>query len=451
MHPPIRVFLSAALLAVSATAALAAGPSLTLYTSDLGLVKENRSVEFRGGSDTLRLEGVSNRLDPSSMRLLPSSGRLERLAYRWDVASGEGLLERSLGARVRIMSKNERVTEGTLLSADGAWIVVRAEDGSLVTLARDALQEVRLARPDASLTLRPAIEAVVDDTRRGNGSVDLFYLTGGLSWAAEHQLVRTGETTARWSSVVRVENTTGRAYTDAKVKLIAGNVARTVPAPPPHVMRTEAMSKMMDQVGNAAGVPEEQAFSDYHLYTLPGTQTLRDRESQTLMLVEAKDVQVKPLYVYRGGDMAGVQSRLELVNSAREGTGAPLPAGRVRAFMPDADQELQFTGETSMRHTAVDEKLTLTLGYAFDLAAERKQTSERRISDREREYAVEIKLRNRKKVDATIVVEEPAGGDIEVIKSSHPAKRDEAHLLRFTVPVAAGKEVVLTYTARQRW
>jgi hypothetical protein len=30
-------------------------------------------------------------------------------------------------------------------------------------------------------------------------------------------------------------------------------------------------------------------------------------------------------------------------------------------------------------------------------------------------------------------------------------KRDEANLLKFTVPVAAGKEVVLTYTARQRW
>ena len=450
MNTPTRALVATVLLAVLATAAQAAGPSLTLYTSDLGLVKENRAVEFRGGSDTLRLEGVSSRLDPSSMRLQPSSGRLERLAYRWDVATGDGLLERSRGERVRIMSKNERVTEGTLLSADGGWIVVRAEDGTLVTLARDALQEVRLARPDASLTLRPAIEAVIDDTRRGRGTVDLFYLTGGLSWAAEHQLVRTGETTARWSSAVRIENTTGRDYLDARVKLIAGSVART--APPPMIPRPEMMAQtkqVMDAVGS--GVPEEQAFSDYHLYTLPGTVMLRDRESQTLMLIETKDIQVKPLYVYRGGDMAGVQSRLELVNSAREGTGAPLPAGRVRAFTPDADQELQFTGETAMRHTAVDEKLTLTLGYAFDLVAERKQTSERRISDREREYSVEIKLRNRKKVDATIVVEEPAGGDIEVIKSSHPAKRDEAHLIQFTIPVAAGKEVVLTYTARQRW
>jgi len=99
----------------------------------------------------------------------------------------------------------------------------------------------------------------------------------------------------------------------------------------------------------------------------------------------------------------------------------------------------------------VDEKVTLEMGYAFDLAAERKQVSERRVSDREREYSVEIKLRNRKPVDATIRVEEPANGDTDVIKSSLPVIRDEAGLLKWTVPVAAGKEVVLTYTARQRW
>lgn len=447
MNAPTRATTLAALLAALATAAHAAGPSLTLYTSDLGLVKESRTVDFRGGNDTLRLEGVSNRLDPSSIRLTPSSGRLGRLAYRWDVATGDGVLERSIGARVRIMSKNERVTEGTLLSSDGAWLVVRAEDGALVTLAREAMQEVRLARPDASLSLKPAIEAVVDGARRGAGTADLFYLTGGLSWAAEHTLVRTGETTARWSSVVRVENTTGRAYTDARVKLVAGDIARGGPRPPRAEMMAQAM-KVSDGAGNA---PEEQAFADYHLYTLPGTATLRDRESQTLVLLEPKDITVKPLYVYRGGDAAGVQSRLEFMNTAREGTGAPLPAGRVRTYMPDADQDVQLTGETSIRHTAVDEKVTLTLGYAFDLAVERKQTSEKRISDREREYSVEIKLRNRKKTDATIVVEEPVGGDIEVTKSSLPASRTDANLLKFTVPVAAGKEVVLTYTARQRW
>src|SRR5262249_2347249 len=67
---PVRrnVAMSLRTLLLGLTAALIpaasfAGPSLTLYTSDLGLVKESRAVDFRGGRDTLRLENVSNRLD----------------------------------------------------------------------------------------------------------------------------------------------------------------------------------------------------------------------------------------------------------------------------------------------------------------------------------------------------------------------------------------------------
>jgi hypothetical protein len=424
-----------------------AGPSLTLYTSDLGLVKETRDVQLDGGSDTLRLEGVSSRLDASSLRFVPGSGRLTRLAYRWDVASGDALIERAIGARVRVVSKNERVNEGTLLSADGAWLVVRGEDGAIVTLSRESTQEVRLARPEPGLSLRPAIEAVVAGGKKGRGTADLSYLTGGLSWSAEHTLARTGETSARWSAVVRVENSTGRTYADARVKLIAGNLARSRP----EMQRADMKVLSMSAEGAPGEAPSEQSFADYHLYTLPGSVTLRDRESQTLVLLEPKDVAIKPLYVYRGGDASGVRSRLEMVNSAKDGTGAPLPAGRVRCYAPDADQDLQLTGEASVKHTAVDEKLTLDLGYAFDLVAERKQVSDRRVSDREREYSVEIKLRNRKKTDATIQVEEPVGGDVEVIKSSAPVSRTEAGVLRFTLAVPAGKETVLTYTARHRW
>ncbi len=447
MKPRVLLILAAALAAAPVSAG--AGPSLTLYTSDLGLVKETRPLEFRGGRDTLRLEGVSNRLDASALRLVPSSGRLARLAYRWDVATGDGLLEHAIGARVRAVSKNERITEGTLLSADGGWLVVRGDDGGLSMLSREAMQEVRLAKPEAGLSLRPAIEAVVEGGKKGGGTAELQYLTGGLSWAAEHTLVRTGETSAQWSAVVRVENTTGRTYEDARVKLIAGDVARvSQPAPRREMM---AMMKVSAADGVAGGPPSEQSFSEYHLYTLPGTATLRDRESQMLVLLEQKSVTVKPLYTYRSGSGSGVQAQLEMVNSAKDGVGAPIPAGRVRCYAPDADKDLQLTGETQVRHTAVDEKLTLDMGFAFDLAAERHVTSEHRVSDREREVSVEIKLRNRKSVDTTIGVEEPASGDTEVLKSSLPASRADANLIKFTVPVAAGKEVVLTYTARQRW
>jgi hypothetical protein len=128
-----------------------------------------------------------------------------------------------------------------------------------------------------------------------------------------------------------------------------------------------------------------------------------------------------------------------------------LPAGRVRFYEPDAAGALQFTGETSIRHTAEGEKLTLDVGQAFDLVAERRELYNRRIADREREYAVEIKLRNRKKLDVKIVVQEGVGGDAEVLKKSHEFTRKDANTIEFDVAVAAGKEAVVSYTVRVRY
>ena len=75
------------------------------------------------------------------------------------------------------------------------------------------------------MSLKPALEAVVEGARRGTAQAQISYLTGGLSWSAEHTLVRTGETTGLWSTTVQLNNTTGRDYREAKVKLIAGDPA----------------------------------------------------------------------------------------------------------------------------------------------------------------------------------------------------------------------------------
>lgn len=123
----------------------------------------------------------------------------------------------------------------------------------------------------------------------------------------------------------------------------------------------------------------------------------------------------------------------------------------MRVFQADDDRDLQFTGETTVKHTAVDEKVTLETGHAFDLAAERRMLTDRRVSDREREFSVEVKLRNRKPGAVRIVVEEAVGGDVTVTAQSAPSTRKDANTLQWTLDVAPGKEAVLTYTARQRW
>jgi hypothetical protein len=452
LHAPVPLAaLALATLVGAASAASAAGPAVTVYSRDLGLVRETRALDLTGPRDTVRLEDVSESLDFTSLRLAPEGGaRVARLAWRFDVASGDGLLERARGARVRVTSRGDRTTEGVLVASDGAWLVVRGDEGAVHTLSRVAVEDVRLASPPRSLALRPAVEAVIEGGRRGRVNAELSYLTGGLSWTAEHVVVRRGEGAATWSATVQVSNTTGRDYVDADLRLVAGEPRRE--GQPISPMPRKVTMMATDVAGAAeASAFEEQAFSEYHLYTLPRPATLRDRETQSLVMLEPREVEVAPRYLYRGGDPQGVRAQLELQNRRDAGLGVPLPAGRVRVYEPDASGALQFAGEASIRHTAEDEKLTLEVGRAFDLVAERRVLSERRIADREREQSVEVKLRNRKKTAVTIGVEEGVSGDVEVVRSSHPATRKDASTLRFEIPVAAGQEVVLTWTVRLRW
>jgi hypothetical protein len=424
-----------------------AGPALTIYSRDLGLVRERRAFDLQGSRDTLRVPEVSERLDFSSVRLVPAGGaRVTRLAYRFDVATGDGLIDRARGNRVRVASRGDRVTEGTLVAADGSWLVVRSDDGGVSTLARSAVEEVRLAKPTEDMSLRPTLEAVVEGGRKGRVEAELSYLTSGLSWSAEHVLVRTGEAGATWSATVMVDNATGHEFRDAALKLVAGELRRETPASP----MPRRMEGMMGVAAAEKTDLSEESFADYHLYTLDRPATLRGRETQMLTMLEPRAVKVTPRYLYRGG-ASGVATQLVAENSAAAGLGVPLPGGRVRVYEADPAGALQLTGEARIGHTAEGEKITLEVGTAFDLAAERREIYNKRITDREREYQNEVKLRDRKKTDVVIVVEEGVAGDHEVLTSSHPYTKKDAHTLQFTLPVAAGKETVLSYTVRVRY
>ena len=426
-----------------------AGPHLTIYSRDLGFVRETRDLETSSSPDTVRLTDVSEQLDFASLRLAPAaaSTRVTRLAYRFDVASGDGLVDHARGSRVRVTTRGDRLTEGTLVSADGNWLVVRGDDGALNTLSRSAVETIRLSSPPAALSLRPTVEAVVEGAR-GRSPAELSYLTGGLSWSAEHVLVRKGENAGTWSSRVTIENSTGRDFHDAAVKLVAGEPQRdNGPTPMPMAPRMALMSAASAE---AKADMSQQDFADYHLYTLERPATLRDRESQSLSMLEPRAVKVTPLYLVRP-DGRGVRTQVEMKNDAASGLGEPLPAGRVRVFETDAAGDLQFTGETRIGHTAQGEKLTLDVGQAFDLVAERREVSDKRLSDREREYQIEIKLRNQKKNQVSIVVEEPVSGDVEITQKTHPFERKDANTLRWTIAVPAGKEVLLSYTAHVRY
>jgi hypothetical protein len=142
---------------------------------------------------------------------------------------------------------------------------------------------------------------------------------------------------------------------------------------------------------------------------------------------------------------------LDLQNKEQNHLGMPLPKGTVRVYKSDKGGQKQFIGEDAIDHTARDEKIRIKLGEAFDVVADRTETSFQAVSSCVSESAWEIKLRNHKDVAESVEVNEPAGGDWEILSSSLPATKKDSRTFTFDVRLAPRSETKLTYRVRVRW
>ena len=119
-----------------------------------------------------------------------------------------------------------------------------------------------------------------------------------------------------------------------------------------------------------------------------------------------------------------VQVKLEFENRSNNQLGMPLPRGVVRVFKADQNGAQQFVGEDRIDHTPRDETIEIQVGEAFDIIGTRRQMKYDALGRCSSASDWEIELRNRKDEDVTINVIEHAGGDWEIVSSSHTSRRN---------------------------
>jgi len=138
-------------------------------------------------------------------------------------------------------------------------------------------------------------------------------------------------------------------------------------------------------------------------------------------------------------------------NEEKANLGMPLPAGTVRVYQADSSGNVLFAGEDRIDHTPKDELLNLHIGNAFDVVAERKQTDYKMVTNQVHEMEYEITLRNHKDTAIRVEVNEPIGGDWEMLNSTYPYTKSAAFAAQFVVPVEKDGTAVLRYRVRVRW
>jgi hypothetical protein len=146
-----------------------------------------------------------------------------------------------------------------------------------------------------------------------------------------------------------------------------------------------------------------------------------------------------------------VSVHLELKNSKENRLGIALPKGKVRVYKADRSGSQQLIGEDWIDHTPKDERVKIKLGNAFDVVGERVQKEWRKLASNLYEVEWEISLRNHKAEEQTVTVIEPVPGDWQVLQSSLPYEKVEAHTLRYRVAVPKDGAAKLTYRVRLRF
>jgi hypothetical protein len=422
--------------------------AVTVYNRDLALIREDRSIDVTSGRSEVRFSDVAARLDPTSVHLVPARrGAFAVLEqnFQYDLASANRLLERTLGHELVVTGKDGEVTAGELVFFDNGGLVLKTDDG-IKMIYRQELRDQIIPELPGGLVSRPTLSWLVDADRTGSPGAELSYLTGGMSWHAEYvAVVAPDDGSISLSSWVSVENHSGATYPEARLKLVAGDIHRVHDI---RQMRDMAGRAMM--AAEAEAQFEERGFFEFHLYDLERRTTIADRETKQISLFQPASISgVEKRFTFdaqRSGPKVVVT--LEFDNSRSAGLGVPLPAGKVRVFKQDTDGSQEFIGEDRIDHTPRHEEVKLTVGRAFDVVAERKQTDHRRISSRVTENSFEIEVRNRKSEPITVQVVEHLHGDWEIIRSSHEYEKKAAWTVEFPLRVPADGTVKLTYTAR---
>ena len=302
---------------------------LTIYNSeDLTLVRETRTVSFKKGDNPLQFSWANTLIDPTSVRL-------------------------------RFLTHPEK------------------------------LEVLDTTFPhDKPQMLYWNVQSELD----GEATVEITYFTSGISWSADYLVVANREETEmKLEGFVRVANNSGEEYEDAQVRLVVGRInlvekiAQLAHVPMFTVegmqrdekakFRGEALRRLAEapapvELSSAAAAREKpkeiikEGLSEYFIYTIEGTETIRNGWSKRMRSFEGATVPFKIQYRYREPEYGPQLVRMYLLTNDKDSHlgSTPLPDGVVRVFRQSGRDGLSFLVAQAIKYVPIGDKIELNLG-----------------------------------------------------------------------------------------
>src|SRR6267143_3594531 len=441
--------------------------NVTVYNSNIALVRDVRQLVLPSGTFRLKFMDIAATVNPATVhfRSLNDPEKLGVIEqnYEYDLLEPAKLLHKYVGKEVTLVrsyqennsTKREEI-KATLLSDNNGpvWKI-----GNDIVTGMFA-ESYRFPEVPANLYDRPTLLMSLDNSGARKHNIEASYLATNLSWNSDYVLTVTrDDKAADLDGWVTLANNSGTAFRNARLQLVAGELNR-VPTSAPMAMRADAVNGRVAKEMQF----QQESFSEYHLYSLGRRTSVEDKETKQISLLQGTGVPVEKVFVVNGQNFYyhnrynpgspqkdPVMVFYKFKNEENAGIGMPLPAGNLCVYQKDSKGVVLFIGEDHIDHTPKDETVTVHIGNAFDVVAERKQTDYKRIDTHVWEMEFEITLRNHKESPITVEVNEPIGGDWEMLSSTYKFNKTAAFAAQFKVPVDKNGTSVLKYRIRARW
>ncbi len=432
---------------------------VTVYNSNLGLIKDTRNINLPKGIGELQFMDVAATIRPVTVSVeslnAPNQFMVLEQNYEYDLMNSQKLLDKYVGKQVKIIDENmyqgtQKEISAELLSNNNGQIYKIGGEIYLGYNGKIVLPEI----PE-NLIANPTLTWMYKNELADAQQLEVSYLADQINWVADYvMMINNDDTSAGLSGWVTLDNKSGTEYRNAKLKLVAGDINRVQDQ---NLYLAKAM--VMESMADSSRGFQEETFFEYHMYDLQRPTTIKNNQTKQINLLSADGIRVEKEFMV-SGQQHYYQSRypsipeskvsvyLKFKNETANQLGMPLPAGVIRLYKADSQGKLQLVGEDQIKHTPKNEEITLKIGDAFDVIAERKQMDFQNIGTRAMESEWEVTLRNHKDEDIIVTVIEPVWGEWSVINSSHTYEKMDAQNIKFRVPVPKNGEAKLKYRVR---
>ncbi len=430
--------------------------AVTIYNSNLALVKDQRNLQLPKGKQVLEFAGVSGAMKPETALLRniksPDSLRVAEQNFDYDLLSPNKLLEKSLGQYIQIARTNpatgkEKIDTAKVLSTNNGLIV---QIGNTIETNPDG--RFIFSQLPKNLRAKPTLTTQLENNDTKQRDYELSYLTTGLSWKADYVAELTEQDTLDLASWVTLSNNSNTEYRDATVQLVAGDVNLVVPERQRHNLDHMAMRK-----SSVAESPSVENLMEYKLYSLPQKTTLANAQTKQVALFSKSNIRVERNLVFhmnaasnysRGENTDKSKADIELTfkNKKSRNLGIPLPKGIVRVYQKDSKGNAQFIGEDRIDHIAENETVKLKLGKSFDVSAVYTQTDYQKISSNTHKTSHKVVFNNAKDTSQDIKLIETLYGDWEITKSSEKWEKANSKKAQWIITLPAKSKKELTFS-----